>query len=123
VLLIEAFGDHQVANITTETEARTIGAPVWSPPLGPGRTDLAEPFYGLLPVPSVPYTGSVLVVWDYGTPAPPQQNLPPRPPQYGDDPHGKGRGEPRVGQVISDFLNVPSVFTDQCAGGPCTSNA
>ncbi|GIU90637.1 MAG: hypothetical protein KatS3mg010_1736 [Acidimicrobiia bacterium] len=47
VLLIEAFGDHQVANVATETMARTIGAKVWSPPLAPGRTDLANPFWAL----------------------------------------------------------------------------
>ena len=31
VLLDEAFGDHQVANIATENEARTIGAEVHRP--------------------------------------------------------------------------------------------
>ena len=36
VLLIEAFGDHQVANIGTETFARSIGATVWQPALGAG---------------------------------------------------------------------------------------
>ena len=38
VLMIEAFGDHQVANIGTETEARTIGAFVRQPALAPGRS-------------------------------------------------------------------------------------
>lgn len=123
VLLIEAFGDHQVANVATETMARTIGAKVWSPPLAPGRTDLANPFWALDAVPSVPYRESVLVVWDFGTPAPPQQNLPPRPPEYGSDPHGRGRNEPRVAQQVSDFLRSNGFFTDHCAGGPCQSNA
>jgi len=121
VLLIEAFGDHQVANVATETEARTAGIRLWTPALADGRTDLAEPFFGLDPVPSVPYTGSVLVVWDFGTPAPPTSNTPPRPPEYGSDPHGMGRNEPRVGQQVSDFLRTDGFFTDYCAGGPCQS--
>jgi hypothetical protein len=37
VLLEEAFGDHQVTNIQTETEARTLGIPVRSPVLADGR--------------------------------------------------------------------------------------
>ncbi len=36
VLLDEAFGDHQVANIAAENEARTIGAEVHQPGLAPG---------------------------------------------------------------------------------------
>jgi hypothetical protein len=37
VLMHEAFADHQVANITTEVEARTIGASIAWPALAPGR--------------------------------------------------------------------------------------
>jgi hypothetical protein len=37
VLLHVGFGDHQVADITTEVQARTIGAGVHRPLLGPGR--------------------------------------------------------------------------------------
>ena len=36
VLLDEAFGDHQVANIAAENEARTIGAEVHQPGTGAG---------------------------------------------------------------------------------------
>ena len=71
VLLIEAFGDHQVANIGTETFARSIGAKVWQPALAAGRSPDVVPFWGIDPVPSTPYRGSVLVMWDYGTPRPP----------------------------------------------------
>ena len=101
--------------------ARTIGAKLSTPALAAGRTDIDEPFYGIEPVPSLPYTGSVLVVWDYGTPAPPLGNLPPRSPLYGNDPHGAGAGEPRVAQQVDDFLRVDGFFADHCAGGPCTS--
>ncbi len=41
VLIQESFGDHQVANIQTQTLARTLGATVKAPTLAPGRiTDL-----------------------------------------------------------------------------------
>jgi hypothetical protein len=122
VLLIQAFGDHQVANIATETEARTIGASVYQPALAPGRSPDVEPFWDIPAVPGSPFTGSVLVVWDYGTPPPPTGNLPPRSPQYGSDPHGKGAAEPRVGQQVDDFLRDDGFFDDRCLGVPCTSN-
>ncbi|MDQ3145865.1 MAG: hypothetical protein M3R01_02835 [Actinomycetota bacterium] len=122
VLLIEAFGDHQVANVATETMARTIGAKVHAPALAPGRSPDVTPLWDIPPVPSDPYDGSVLVVWDYGTPAPPTVNLPPRPPEYGEDPHGKGGDEPRVLRQASEFLRTDGAFVDTCAGGPCQSD-
>ncbi|MCI3949691.1 MAG: hypothetical protein K0R11_1625, partial [Acidimicrobiales bacterium] len=121
VLLIEAFGDHQVANIATETMARTIGAAVHSPALAPGRSPDVTPLWGIPPVPTDPYGGSVLVVWDFGNPAPPTANVPPREPEFGEDPHGKGRGEPRLMQQASEFLRTDGVFVDTCGGGPCQS--
>jgi hypothetical protein len=121
VLLVEAFGDHQVANIATETEARTIGASVHTPPRAPRRRTHVVPMWGIPAVSSDPFGGSVLVMWDYGTPAPPTQNLPPRSPQYGSDPHGSAAGEPRVGAEVSNFLQANGFFTDLCNGGPCQS--
>ena len=121
VLLIEAFGDHQVANVATEIEARTIGAKVYAPALADGRSTDVNPMWGIDPVPSFPFDGSVLVVWDFGTPGPPTTNLPPRPPTYGSDPHGKGGAEPRVAQQVSDFLRVDGFFADICGGLPCQS--
>ena len=38
VLLRVALGDHQVANITAEVEARTIGAKLYTPTFRPGRS-------------------------------------------------------------------------------------
>ena len=67
VLLIEAFGDHQVANIATETEARTAGIPVHKPALGPGRSTHVDPLWDIRAVPSDPHRGSALVMWDYGS--------------------------------------------------------
>ena len=122
VLLIEAFGDHQVANIATETEARTIGAPVHRPALGPGRSTHVEPLWDIPAIPSDPYHDSALVIWDYGTPAPPDANLPPRPPEHGEDPHGAGSRETRVGFQALVFLFDNGFFVDVCSGGPCVSD-
>jgi len=123
VLLIEAFGDHQVANVATETMARTVGVSVHSPTLAPGRSLDVTPLWGIPPITTDPFAGSALVVWDYGNPAPPLFNVPPREPDFGEDPHGKGRGEPRLLQQASEFLRTDGAFVDTCAGGPCQSDA
>jgi hypothetical protein len=77
VLLHEAFGDHQVANIATEVEARTIGAALRVPALAPGRHSDVDPYWGLPTIGTYPYTGSAFVVWDSGNPAPPTAPIPP----------------------------------------------
>ena len=46
VLLHVALGDHQVAPVTAEVMARTIGARVWDK-LDPGRSADVEPFWGI----------------------------------------------------------------------------
>ena len=50
VMLEEAFGDHQVSNVTTAIEARTIGADIIEPALAKGRSNLAEPYWGIAPL-------------------------------------------------------------------------
>ena len=104
VLLVEAFGDHQVANVSTAVLARTIGAAVTDPALEPGRSDDVEPYWGIPVLDGFPATTSVLSVWDYGTPAPPTVNLPPTEPEYGEDPHGAGSSEPGVLTQALTFL-------------------
>ena len=69
VLLHAAFGDHQVANVSAEVEARTIGAGVYRPALDPGRHSDVDPYFGIpaidFPRPGgTPYTGSAFVPWD-----------------------------------------------------------
>lgn len=119
VLMIEAFGDHQVANIATETEARTIGAHVREPAIAPGRSNDVTPFWGISSIPVLPFGGSVLELWDFGTPAPPTASLPPEPPQYGSDPHGAARNVPAVQAMVSQFLQQPGSFVDVCGTDPC----
>ena len=117
VLLEEAFGDHQVANIATETEARTIGAEMHQPGLAPGRTPDVVPFYGI-PALTSPTSGtSALFVWDSGTPAPPLTNTPNR---AGADPHAVPRAQPSVQQQGATFL-LDGLITDPCGTTACTA--
>ena len=117
VLLHMAFGDHQVANITTETEARTIGASVRQPALGPGRDTALVPFWGIPAIAQLPFNGSALVAWDSGTPAPPDANLPP---SAGADPHGKPRSQVSARQQKSEFLRTTGgAVVEVCGTTPC----
>jgi len=119
VLMIEAFGDHQVANIGTETEARTIGARLRTPALAPGRSPIVQQFWDLQRLTRSPYEGSVLEVWDFGTPAPPLLSLPPESPQYGSDPHGAARNVAIVRDQVSKYLRNGGSFVDECGADPC----
>ena len=122
VLLVQAFGDHQVANVSTEVLARTIGAAVHEPALAPGRSADVDPQWG---IPALDYSAqgnAAVVVWDFGTPHPPTVNLPPTDPEYGRDPHGAGSDEPLVLQQALTFLLTGEV-TDVCNAAPCTSTA
>lgn len=118
VMLFEAFGDHQVANVATEVMARTIGAELRVPALADGRSPDVEPFWDIPPVRRMPdRNGSYLVVWDFGTPAPPLGNEPNR---AGEDPHGMGRDHPAVLELTRAFLEE-GLLVDTCGGAPCTT--
>ncbi|MCT2587472.1 hypothetical protein [Actinophytocola gossypii] len=117
VLLHLAFGDHQVANVATETEARTLGVRVVRPTLAPGRDPAVEPQWGLRAVPRFPYRGSALVVWDSGTPAPPLGNVPPT---AGHDPHGDPGNTPAARAQAAHFLATGEVI-DTCGRAPCVA--
>src|SRR5262249_32184977 len=71
VLLHVAFGDHQVANVATEVEARTIGASIHQPAIAPLRNPDVTPYFGIPAIPSYPFDGSAMVVWDSGAATPP----------------------------------------------------
>jgi hypothetical protein len=119
VLLLEAFGDHQVANVATEIEARSApGMRVWQPALAPGRSPDVTPMWNIPSVPATPFGGSVLLMWDYGTPAPPTTNTPNR---AGNDPHGLGAANPLLFAQVDAFLRTDGAFVDVCGGGPCVS--
>jgi hypothetical protein len=126
VLLHPAFGDHQVADVTVEVEARTIGASVHRPVAYPGRHPYVEPYFGVPSLPAGPFGGSGVVVWDSGpvrlvggeergTPAAPTTNTPPR---LGRDPHEHPRRVLAGRAQKSAFLSLGGALIDVC-GGPC----
>jgi hypothetical protein len=133
VLLHEAFGDHQVANVATEAEARVLGARLRTPALDRGRSRDRRPFYAIEAIPRYPWRGNALVVFDIGplrpagcgapgtpaclgTPAPPVANVPP---ELGVDPHGiTAFAPPAVGQFTS-FLDQDGGFVNTCGDAPC----
>jgi len=118
VLLHLAFGDHQVANVTTEIEARTIGASIHQPALAPGRHSDVNPYSGIPAIPAYPFDGSALIVWDSGAATPPTTNTAP---STGPDPHSDPRSSPVARQQKSDFLQTGGAVTDVCLGLPCTA--
>ena len=121
VLLVQAFGDHQVANESTDVLSRTIGATSRQPALAPGRSKDVVVQWGIEPADLADPTNAVVVLWDFGTPAPPTVNLPPTEPEYGQDPHGAGSREPLVLQQALLFL-LTGQITEVCGTGPCTSD-
>ena len=119
ILMHVSFGDHQVANVTAEVEARTIGARLRRPALDDGRSPDMVPQWGILPIGHYPYNGSAIVYWDsHMTPAPPIENLPPT---AGDDPHEFARSQVEARAQKSAFLRTIGAVIDTCAGLPCPS--
>ncbi len=131
VLLHMGYGDHQVANVATQVEARTIGAKLRTPAVDPGRSPDVTPFYGIDRIRHYPYGGSALVVWDIGplrppgcgaagapaclgTPSPPITNTPNR---LGVDPHGVTGRDPLAQLQFSEFIG--GQFIDVCGTVPC----
>jgi hypothetical protein len=126
LLMHIAFGDHQVANLTAEIEARTTGARIHQPALAPGRhADEQIPgdptnkaYYGIEPIPAGAWDGSAIIIWDSGTPTPPSTITPPR---AGRDPHETPRRDADAQLQKSEFLKTNGAVIDVCAGAPCTA--
>jgi hypothetical protein len=114
VLLHVALGDHQVANIATEIQARTLGIPVHRPVYADGRTTAVDPWWDVATL-EYPHDGSAVVMWDSGSPLPPDTNQPPR---EGRDPHGDPRDTPAAIEQIVAFLTTGQVI-DVCGNAPC----
>lgn len=135
VLLGVADGDHQVANIAAEVEARTIGAKRYAPTLLPVRHWDNE-FFG---IPSIdpPYANQNTMVYYDGGPTgwtnpvgskqgskvAPIENVPPRPEWgYGGDPHGYPRISPDGISQAASFLSGDGVPTCASLTKYCFSN-
>jgi hypothetical protein len=118
VLLHLAFGDHQVSNVATEIQARTIGASIHQPAIAPGRHSDVDPYFGIPAIPSYPFDGSALIIWDSGAATPPITNTPNR---TGADPHSDPRNSAAARQQKSAFLQTGGTVIDVCGGLPCTA--
>jgi len=111
VMLQVAFSDHQVANVSAEVEARTIGAPIMTPGLPEGRHWEMDPYFA--DTATYPHEGSALVYWDSGNATPPNANIPP---DQGADPHSHPRNEPAAAWQEAHFLLTGTMY-DVCGGG------
>jgi hypothetical protein len=135
ILYQVAFGDHQVAPVTVEVAARSNGAHIHQPALDPGKVvPELDPYYGIPAIPSYPFDGSAVVIWDSGNPAPPVGNVPPTvigpaDPEWADlsacaqdhdsDPHECPRRQVPARLQKSEFLKTGGAVIDVCGGGPC----
>jgi hypothetical protein len=113
VLVVASLGDHTVANVASDTLARTLDAKLREPAVAPGR-DAGKPFWGFDAVPGYPYAGSAYVVFDDGTPPAPAADVPAT---QGDDPHGKAVATTQVVDLAAHYLETGELI-DVCEG-PC----
>jgi hypothetical protein len=135
ILYQVAFGDHQVAPLTVEVAARSNGAHIRQPAVS-GSKVLPDvtPYYDIPAIPSYPFDGSAMVIWDSGNPAPPVGNQPPPeitpidpewtdlqfcPMQHESDPHECPRRQPAARLQKSEFLKTNGAVIDTCSGLPC----
>ncbi len=118
VLLHVAFGDHQVANVATDVQARTIGARAHRPVVFADRTPDDPPLWNIPSIGRYPYRGSAIVYWDSGAPAPPIGNTAPR---AGEDPHSDVRADPAAREQKSKFLSTNGELVDVCDGTVCSA--
>ena len=129
VLFQVAWGDHQVANITAEDEARTIGAASVQPgllasrlsgnndPDGPYTYAASAPLWGLPAITSFPFDGSAIVIFDAGPVGADGYGTEPEPPAdvpnfTGGDPHEAPRRACAAQQMKSAFLAVNGAVTE-----------
>jgi hypothetical protein len=118
VLLQVAFGDHQVSNIASEVEGRSIGALLREPALPAGLHWSVNPRFGFDTISQFPASGGSYFVYWYdptaNDAAPPLVNFPD---VAGKDPHDYPRRDRNAGAQESEFL-LTGKLTDPCHG-PC----
>ena len=121
VLMQSAVGDHQVAKVAADVEARTIGAKIRATPVDPGRSNDVLPFFAIGRT-GFPTASPVYEPWDAGagvTPLAPNANVPPG--AAGADPHGHPRRTAAAQDQKSGHLRIGGTIADHCAGAPCHS--
>jgi len=133
-----SYGDHQVANIATEVEARTLNLKVRKPFLDVGRdTTGVISGWGLTDLGAMPLDDNALIVWDIGpyrspdapnckdnsedtycgTPSPPLDNVPNR---IGTDPHDLNIDSmATLRHQIAEYIKPGGHLIDVCSAGPC----
>jgi hypothetical protein len=124
VLLQLAYGDFQVSMYSGATEARTIGARAYVPPLDPVRSRDRNLFYGIPAIGHYPFGGSAVEIWDSGTTRvqpPPVGNVPPTPGPNNSDTHYDPRYTPAAQLQIADFLAPNGAVVNVCGATPCHS--
>ncbi len=127
VLMMIAYGDHQVSMYAGALEARTIGASAYQPALdlSTNRVRDRNLFYGLPTIKKFPFNGSAIEVWDSGpghTQPPPLGNIAPADTATNQDPHETVRNTPLARQQKSDFLEPNGSVVNVCGGQPCRTS-
>ena len=115
VLIHEAFGDHQVANVATEVEARS-SAPGCTARAADGRSSARHQLWGMEELEGR-YDGSAIVV---GT-AVPRRRLPATSLASGRGPARRPARRRKRGEQKSEFLKRNGRVVDVCGGQPCTA--
>jgi hypothetical protein len=129
VLMQAGLGDHQVAQVAAETEARTIGAYTREPYADPGRDNDVAPAYGMPRIGAYPFDGSAFMLFDIGPPRqeggqirgtnpPPTTNTPPAR-EGQEDPHEFPRRSFDGRRQKDAFLQIGGKVIDVCGASPC----
>lgn len=109
-LFVPAKGDYQVSVMTNEFAARS------------GIDIKLMEHYGhdvdLVDAQAYPYTGSGVVLYDFGNPWPEPGNIPPDEDDLG-DPHGKPRRIDAHNEQMVHFFRSGGEIIDVCADAPC----
>ncbi|MGI8571183.1 MAG: hypothetical protein ACR2L9_00890 [Solirubrobacteraceae bacterium] len=127
VLMQVAYGDHQVSMYAAAVEARTIGAHAYQPALdlATNRARDRNLLYGIPAIPSYPFHGSAIVIWDSGpgrVQPPPLANIAPANSPSNIDPHPDPRNTPAARVQKSDFLTGNGAVLDVCGHQPCRTS-
>ena len=134
VILTEAYGDHQVANVTANNIARTLKLPIHAPIVPKGVVTVADPFWNLTPIAKYPLDGSAIYYFYSGTlPAPIGNITPIMGAQYQAqcsadptqvpclDPHGDVRRQPAVMALKKAFFHPNGAIINVCKDRACLS--
>jgi hypothetical protein len=88
------------------------------PAIAAGRHSDVTPYFRIPAIPSYPFDGSALIVWNSGAATPPITNTAPN---MGNDPHSDPRNSPEARQQKSECLKKDGAVVDVCSGVPCTA--